>query len=263
MAHAHIIGSGLAGLSAAVALTKAGHGVTLYESGPAAGGRCRSYFDRELGCRIDNGNHLLLSGNRAALDYLATIGAADTLSGPTAPLFPFMDLATGERWTVAPNMGRIPWWVLSAARGVRGARLSEFAALLKLKFARGDQTAARTDGGHQRFNPRPALSRGATGDGDRTGSHYVVSIRAPRFRAGRLARHRPARQQRRVSIRAPRFRAGRHVGAGAAESESVFQSAPRAFARGDRHQYETAAPSVTFQSAPRAFARGDTRIRLT
>ena len=46
--------------------SSAGSAVTLHESGPAAGGRCRSYFDRELGCRIDNGNHLLLSGNRAA-----------------------------------------------------------------------------------------------------------------------------------------------------------------------------------------------------
>ena len=147
MPHTHIIGSGLAGLSAAVALTQAGHTVTLYESGPAAGGRCRSYFDRALGCRIDNGNHLLLSGNRAALDFVATIGASDTLTGPAMPIFPFMDLATGERWTVAPNLGRIPWWVFSTSRGVKGARLSQFAALLKLKLARGEQSVAATLGG--------------------------------------------------------------------------------------------------------------------
>jgi squalene-associated FAD-dependent desaturase len=140
----HIIGAGLAGLSAAVALTQAGHRVTLYESGPAAGGRCRSYFDRELGCRIDNGNHLLLSGNRAALAFLETIGAADTLTGPPTPQFPFFDLTTGEAWTVAPNAGRIPWWIFSRARSVPGARLSEFAGLLRLKLARGDQSVAAT-----------------------------------------------------------------------------------------------------------------------
>ena len=147
MGHIHIVGAGLAGLSTAVAMTKAGHAVTLYESGPAAGGRCRSYFDRELGCRIDNGNHLLLSGNRAALDFLATTGAADTLTGPGTPLFPFMDLATDERWAVAPNMGRIPWWIFASTRGVKGARLPEFVALLKLKLARGEQTVADILGG--------------------------------------------------------------------------------------------------------------------
>ena len=72
MRQVHVIGAGLAGLSAAVTLAAAGRQVTLHEAGPAAGGRCRSYFDRELGCRIDNGNHLLLSGNSATMAYLAT-----------------------------------------------------------------------------------------------------------------------------------------------------------------------------------------------
>jgi squalene-associated FAD-dependent desaturase len=140
----HIIGAGLAGLAAAVALTEAGHRTVLYESGPAAGGRCRSYFDRELGARIDNGNHLLLSGNRAALAYLRTTGAADTLTGPPTPLFPFIDLSTRERWIVAPNAGRIPWWILAQGRTVKGARLADWAALLRLKLAHGEQTVAET-----------------------------------------------------------------------------------------------------------------------
>ena len=86
---------GLAGLAAAVALAGAGRAVQLYEARPHAGGRCRSYFDAELGCRIDNGNHLLLAGNRAALDYLDRIGARGTLEGPAEAVFPFVD--AGDR----------------------------------------------------------------------------------------------------------------------------------------------------------------------
>src|SRR5271163_3167970 len=98
----HVIGAGLAGLSAAIRLTEAGHRVVLYESGPQAGGRCRSYFDEALGCRIDNGNHLLLSGNRSALAYLTLIGAGESLTGPAEARFPFIDLATGQRWVLTP-----------------------------------------------------------------------------------------------------------------------------------------------------------------
>src|SRR6266404_2862769 len=116
----HIVGAGLAGLAAAVRLAGAGRDIVLHEASGHAGGRCRSYFDSELGCRIDNGNHLLLSGNRAALDYLERIGAAASLSGPAVPRFDFCDLVNGERWTLAPGSGRLPWWIFSPRRRVPG-----------------------------------------------------------------------------------------------------------------------------------------------
>ena len=77
----HVIGAGLAGLSTAVHLAAAGIKVRVYEGAGQAGGRARSYFDETLGCQIDNGNHLLLSGNRSAMAYLDLIGARDTLAG--------------------------------------------------------------------------------------------------------------------------------------------------------------------------------------
>ena len=142
--HVHVVGAGLAGLSAAVALTEAGCKVTLHESGPVAGGRCRSYFDRDLGIRVDNGNHLLLSGNRAAFAYIDTIGARDTLTGPAEPLFPFIDLQTGVRWMLRPSRGRIPWWVLRRSRRVPGTRITDYLALRRIARMTGDATVARS-----------------------------------------------------------------------------------------------------------------------
>jgi phytoene dehydrogenase-like protein len=125
MSRIHVIGAGLAGLSAAVTATGAGRAVTLYEATAAGGGRCRSYFDTGLGMRLDNGNHLLLSGNKGVFAYLDAIGARDRVSGPRTPIFPFMDLKTGREWTLRPNLGRIPWWVLFADRRVPRATARE------------------------------------------------------------------------------------------------------------------------------------------
>ena len=56
----HIIGAGLAGLSAAVRLTGARRTVAIHEATAHAGGRCRSYYDQSTDMVIDNGVHLLL-----------------------------------------------------------------------------------------------------------------------------------------------------------------------------------------------------------
>ena len=143
MPQVHIIGAGLAGLSCAVALCRTGRIVTLYEAAPHAGGRCRSYFDDTLGRRIDNGNHLLMSGNSAALAFLDAIGARDTLTGPARASFPFVDLARDERWVVRPAAGPLPWWLLAPSRRVPGTRLFDY--LSGLGLARAGATDTVTD----------------------------------------------------------------------------------------------------------------------
>jgi squalene-associated FAD-dependent desaturase len=128
----HIISAGLAGLAAALRLDAAGVDVVLHEATDHAGGRCRSYFDTALGASIDNGNHLLLSGNRATLAYLESIGASDKLLGPDEAAFDFADLVSGERWRIRLNDGRLPWWILLPGRRVPGSRPKDYLAALRL-----------------------------------------------------------------------------------------------------------------------------------
>jgi len=138
----HVIGAGLAGLAAATRLAGAGHAVTVHEAAGHAGGRCRSYHDQMLDRRIDNGNHLVLSGNRSILSYLDDIGSADSLTESAEAAFPFLDLDSGERWTVRPNPGRFPWWVFSGARRVPGSGPGEYLKAMALAWAGREATVA-------------------------------------------------------------------------------------------------------------------------
>jgi squalene-associated FAD-dependent desaturase len=138
----HVIGAGLSGLAAALALTEAGARVVLYDQAAQAGGRARSFHEPALDRLIDNGNHLLLSGNHAALDYLSGIGAADRLIGPDSARFDFFELDSGDRWTIDLNRGPVPLWVLYSKRRVPGTSLADYVKGLKLLTA-GDRTVAQ------------------------------------------------------------------------------------------------------------------------
>ena len=140
----HIVGAGLAGLAAAVALTGRGRTVVVHEGARQAGGRCRSYYDATLGMTIDNGNHLLLSGNTDARAFLRKIGSEGELKGPESAAFPFVDLATGARWTLRPNAGRLPWWIFAPDRRVPGTRARDYVALGRLLRAGRSATIGET-----------------------------------------------------------------------------------------------------------------------
>lgn len=143
----HVIGAGLAGLGSAVALATAGRSITLYEAGVRAGGRCRSYYDPQLGRVIDNGNHLVLSGNTAVMRYVKRIGASANLVGPRAARFDFCELETGERWAVRPNASSVPWWLASPSHRVPGTSFSDYVAMAPLLGGKdqaiGDKLARR------------------------------------------------------------------------------------------------------------------------
>jgi squalene-associated FAD-dependent desaturase len=128
----HIIGAGLAGLAAAVALRAAPCEIVVHEAARQAGGRCRSFFDEAMNTTIDNGNHLLLSGNDAALGYLDAIGARQELRGPRRCEIAFADMASGERWTLRPNEGWLPWWLLIPSRRAPHTRALDYLSAARL-----------------------------------------------------------------------------------------------------------------------------------
>ena len=55
------------------------------------------------------------------------------------PVFPFMDIKSGERWRVRPNLGRIPWWIFAKGRRVPDTRLADYFEMRGIAKIEGDK----------------------------------------------------------------------------------------------------------------------------
>ncbi|MBM3947432.1 MAG: FAD-dependent oxidoreductase, partial [SAR202 cluster bacterium] len=103
-----VIGGGLAGLSAALALLDAGFKVTLVERRPFLGGRAYSFVDQETGQEVDNGQHVFLGCCTAYRALVQRLGVADrtTLQRGLRVLVVEKDgdraLLSSTRWLPAP-----------------------------------------------------------------------------------------------------------------------------------------------------------------
>lgn len=135
----HIIGGGLAGLAAAERLCQSRRTIVIHEATAQAGGRCRSYYDQSTGMVIDNGTHLLLSGNHAALSFTEAIGSRPGLRGPDEAQFPFIDIASGEQWTLRFGDSRFPWWVFDKDRRVPQTAVVDYLSLARLVWTSADK----------------------------------------------------------------------------------------------------------------------------
>lgn len=122
----YIVGAGLSGLACAIQLVSAGKQVILFEATHQAGGRCRSFYDNELKCYLDNGTHLIIGANTQTLRYITSLGSNNRFIEVAPAVFPFFDIANRECWVLRPNSGRLPWWVLRQDRRVAGSRFIDY-----------------------------------------------------------------------------------------------------------------------------------------
>lgn len=144
MAKAHIIGAGVSGLSAAVRLANEGFEVHVHEATHQAGGRCRSYYDGATDMVIDNGNHLLLSGNLHARSYALAIGSEAGLVGPERAQFNFVDLKANKRWMLDLGTGLIPTWLFDKTRRVPDTTVGDYLGLAPVIWAGTDTLVGDT-----------------------------------------------------------------------------------------------------------------------
>ncbi|WP_230530363.1 hydroxysqualene dehydroxylase [Microvirga roseola] len=129
----HIVGAGIAGISAALAASAEGGEAILYEAAPQAGGRCRTIRPAD-GFAHDNGTHVLFTANRRALALLKTVGARERWIEPEPKGLPIYDRQAAS----LRRVGLSPWsWLLSSRRP-KGLGLSDLARMLRLVFSSRD-----------------------------------------------------------------------------------------------------------------------------
>ena len=140
-----VVGGGVAGLSAAVAMVRAGLTVTLLEARSHLGGRATSFVDRATGERVDNGQHVILGCYAETLRYLETIGARDLVNLQPTLRVPFIDRA-GRRTLLACPRWPSPLHLLAGVLTWPALSVGERLTVLKLAgvLRRASRTVADT-----------------------------------------------------------------------------------------------------------------------
>jgi squalene-associated FAD-dependent desaturase len=132
-----VVGGGLAGMAAGVALHSRGLHVTLVETRKTLGGRAGSYEDPQTGEELDNCQHVLLGCCTNLMDFFARVGAADQIHWERRVRFRDERGRAHDLWGIpkvpAPlNLGPslLRFGALSVAQ--RGAVIRAMTAMLRL-----------------------------------------------------------------------------------------------------------------------------------
>ena len=127
-----IVGSGWAGLAAAIELTRLGIPVQLIEAARQPGGRARTVRSGEL--VVDNGQHLMIGAYQSMLNLMDQIGVDLDKAFERLPLT--LKLLNQKKTTLLLKTPRLPapWHLLAAMLTARGLSVAE--QIKALRFGR-------------------------------------------------------------------------------------------------------------------------------
>ena len=127
-----IVGGGVAGLSAAVALTTRGKRVLLVERRQHLGGRTYSFRDDTTADIVDNGQHLMMGCYRQTLAYLRQIGSDGLVTLQPRLHIPFADVSNGQRSLLRSGFLPAPLHVLTGLLRLTSLPLKDRVALVRV-----------------------------------------------------------------------------------------------------------------------------------
>jgi squalene-associated FAD-dependent desaturase len=128
---ATIVGGGVSGLAAAVALARAGARVCLLEARGVLGGRATSFTDPRTNEVFDNGQHALMGCYRETFAMLDAIGARDTVGVQDALHVP-MVTPDGRPTALRCPAWPPPWHLLGGVLGWDGLGWADRLRLLRI-----------------------------------------------------------------------------------------------------------------------------------